>query len=327
MILCQIIVCGLAKFWILSHYLSMLKGKLDSGMLYIIVIMAAITTFAFYMVGGKFPKMFDPAGTPKNPGKQEIIFEQVPDPKKKNLQLQTFKVKNTCESKIAVDFLIDVSGSMGFNGGIKQTNEKNALKAFTDRMVDSSVVGIQTFSSGATDRVPLSYYKDVRSQVSATINGLTAGGATYTRDAFALTKQKLSSAISQDKFPGYKYFLIFITDGVPEADPPIFDDAHCEIIVPDSTLPGGKRCFAKIQDPRGTPTDSTNIGTEIKNAGVETYSLAITSQTSSDQQLLPYLTALMQNVASTPLTTHFYSSDNGSDLKTQLDSVFKDICT
>ena len=297
----------------------MQSGKLDSGMLYIIVIMLAITTFSFYLVGGKFPKMFDPAGPPSNPGKQKIIFPS--ESAKKNLQLQTFTVKNSCESKIAVDFLIDISGSMGFDGGIKQTNEKSALRAFTARMVDASVIGMQTFSKSTQEVVPISYYKDVRSQVDSTINSLPADGWTSTRSGFELVKQKLSAVLTQDKYPGYKYFLILITDGVPESEPLFTDADHCEVVVQDVER-NTPRCFAKIQDPR----IPSNLAADIKNSGVEIYSLALTSPHSSDRDLQPYLTKLLQDVASTPLSTHFYSSDNGTDLKTQLDSVFKDIC-
>ncbi len=292
-------------------------------MLFIVLIMASLVGLSFFMVGGSFPTM-TPSITPAtNTGKQEIVFSQVQDPGKKNLQLQTFTVKNSCESKIAVDFLIDISGSMAFDGGIKQTNEKNALNAFTARMLDSSVIGIQTFSKPdlVREKIPISLYKDVKSQVTNTIKSLPADGATSTRDALNLAKQKLSEAITQNKFPDYKYVLILITDGVPEAEPIRTDSASCLVVVQD-TERNVPRCFAKIQDPR-IPTD---VSAEIKSLGVEIYSLGITSPHSSDRLLQPYLTKLLQDVASTPLSAHFYSSDNGADLKTQLDSVFKDIC-
>jgi len=297
------------------------KGGINSGTLYVVVIMLLVTSLSFFLVGGNLFNMPTSPTPAAYPGKQEIVFSS--ESAKKNLQLQTFTVKNTCESKIAVDFLIDISGSMGFDNGIKQTNEKNAVKAFTSRMVDKSVIGIQTFSSPqlVRENVPLSYYKDSKAQVQNTINTLPADGATSTRDAFNLAKQKLSAAISQKKFPGYKYVIILLTDGIPEAEPIKTDSNSCEIVVQD-TERNVPRCFAKIQDPR-IPTD---ISAEIKGQGVEIYSLALTSPHSSDRALQPSLTKLLQDVASTPLSTHFYSSDNGQDLKTQLDSVFTDIC-
>ncbi|HVF69074.1 MAG TPA: hypothetical protein VNA13_00770, partial [Xanthomonadales bacterium] len=98
---------------------SLQKGKAKNGILFIVVIMATITSFAYLMMGGTLPDAPQATTTaPGNPGKQEIVFEQETNPGKKNLQLQTFKVKTTCEDKIAIDFLIDVSGSMDNNNKI-----------------------------------------------------------------------------------------------------------------------------------------------------------------------------------------------------------------
>lgn len=279
-------------------------------------------SFGFALTGGSiFNAPTSPTAT-NNPGKQEIVFSS--ESAKKNLQLQTFTVKNTCQQTLAVDFLIDISGSMKF--GDKQPKEKEALNAFTSRMGETSVIGIQTFSSNVYDNVQISYLKDVRNQVQSTISGLTADGATSTRDALKLAQQKLSAAITQKKFPGYKYSLVLLTDGVPEAAGLLpYDNQKCLVTVPDAAL-GGDRCFAKIQDPRGTPTDPTNIASQIKNLGVDIYSIGLTSENSSDKTLQPYLEALLQDVASQPLSTHYYTSLNGENLTNVLNNVLSSIC-
>lgn len=300
------------------------KGGLNNtGTLYIIAIMATITSFAFVMMGGTFPTTPDENRTPprKNPGKQEIIFDQVTDPGKKNLQLQTFSVKDACESRIAVDFLIDVSKSMSF--GNKLSEEKKALKAFTDRMVDDSVIGMQIFSSPNNVRevVPISKYKDVKANVQNAINSLNPNGATSTRTAMILARDKLAQAVSSGDFANYKYSLILITDGVPEADGLLpYNSDKCIAVVPDPTL--GERCFAKKEDPR----IPSNIATEIKNFGVDIYSIQITSNSSSDRELQPHLEKLMKDIASTPINEHYYTSFEGTGLTSILDKVFTDIC-
>ncbi len=301
------------------------KGRAKSGMLFIIAIMATLTSFSYLLMGGAIPD--SPESTTKKPeggGEQEIVFEQNADPGKKNLQLQTFKVKNSCEDKIAVDFLIDVSGSMA--NGNKQANEKNALNSFVNRMSDSSVIGIQVFSepNNVREVVPISYYKDVSQQVKNTINTLTASGATSTRSAFDLAKQKLTEVISQDKYPGYNYSLVFLSDGVPEAQGLIPNSQNCLVTAPyrdPITNITTTRCFARIQDPR-TPT---NIPEEIKLLGVDIYSIAITDP--QDQLMKNELLQLLRDVSSDPDSTYFAESVDGTDLKSILDNVMTSICS
>jgi uncharacterized protein YegL len=298
------------------------KGGINNtGTLYIIAIMATIISFGFLMMGGTFPvgPVADTSPPRENVGKQEIVFTQEPDPGKENLQLQTFTIKEQCESKIAVDFLIDVSGSMRF--GNKLNEEKAALKAFTDRMVDESVIGIQIFSNPNRVRevVPIGYYKDVKTQVQNTINSLVPDGATSTRDGMALARDKLSGAINANKFPDYKYSLVFLTDGIPETTNP--NETDC--IATATRDDGYRRCFARAQDPR----IPTNIATEIKNLGVKIYSINITSNEKSDVELAPHLESLLQDVASIPISDHYYTSFEGKGLTGILDKVFSDICS
>ncbi|HUQ85688.1 MAG TPA: VWA domain-containing protein [Candidatus Limnocylindrales bacterium] len=301
----------------------LLKGRANNGILFIVAIMATLTSFAFVLMGGVLPVAPEASvEAPKNTGEQEIQFEQNADPGKKNLQLQTFTVKNTCEDKLAVDFLIDVSGSMAF--GNKQVNEMNALNSFADRMSDTSVIGIQIFSDPTNVReiIPLSLFKDVKNEVRATINNLPASGATSTRSAFSLAKLKLTEAITKNRYPGYNYSLVFLSDGIPETI--MFESeknsTNCLATSPDPINIGATRCFARAQDPR-TPT---NIPEEIKLQGVDIYSIAITDP--KDQPMKTELLQLLQDVSSDPDSTYFYESVDGNDLTTILDYVLKSIC-
>ncbi|HVF69607.1 MAG TPA: VWA domain-containing protein, partial [Xanthomonadales bacterium] len=191
----------------------------------------------------------------------------------------------------------------------------------TARMTDSSVIGIQIFSTPSNVRevVPISFYKDVKQQVQNTINTLNPDGATSTRSGFELAKQKLGQVISQNKFPGYKYNLIFISDGVPEVQMPENqkNSQNCLVTAP---YQGNIRCFARAQDPR-TPT---NIPSEIKGLGVDIYSIGITD--SFDQPMKSELLQLMRDASSDPDSKYFYESIDGNDLTTVLDHVLKSIC-
>jgi len=293
-----------------------------NGILFVVAIMATITSFAYLMMGGTWPDAPQENTTSENPGKQDIVFEQVTDPAKKNLQLQTFTVKNACTDKIAVDFLIDVSGSMQQDGKIGKT--RTALRAFTDRMSDSSVIGMQIFSDpdNVKEIIPLGLYTGVKVQeVKNAITNLRARGSTSTRSGFKLAYEKLSQAIGQNKFPRYKYNLVFLSDGVPEIDGIVHNDANCLARAPI----GNKiRCFAKEQDPRGTPTDPEHIPSEIDTLGVDIYSIAITSR--FDAGLKEELLQLLRDVSSDPDSKYFYESIDGDNLTTVLDTVLKSIC-
>jgi hypothetical protein len=292
------------------------KGS-GAGSLYVIVILILLFIGAVMFTGGLAPSITNPTSgllpPSTTPGEQEIVFPSDATPQN-TLQMRSFSV-STCQQKTAVDFVIDVSGSMGFDNKIGK--ERDALTAFTNQLATNSVIGIQTFSTNVQEKIPISYYKDVKTQVQGTINGLQAGGWTSTRDAMNLAKQKLSDAITQNKFPGYQYSLILLTDGVPETQNP----KQCEVRVPDPQQ-GGTRCFAADQDPR-IPTD---LSADVKNLGVQIYSIGIYSTQTSDQALQPYLQALLQDVASKPLETHFYTTINADNLKQILNGLVQKLC-
>jgi hypothetical protein len=300
------------------------------GYLYVLVIMFIAIAAGTLLSGGFVP--VDPNGTGGPPtlepyfdqndyGKQKIILPSgamTPDPRG-NLQLKTFTV-NTCGQKTAILFVIDTSGSMSDDGKMQKTQE--ALRAFTKNLPGKTALGMITFSAQVQDRVPLDYYKNQKGQVAATITGLHADGWTTTRSALSRAKQILSEAITQNKFPGYKYSLVLMTDGVPEI--PQFPDQpkrQCIKEVYDPII-GGLRCFSVAQDPR-VPT---NLAKDIQNLGIGFYTIGIYSENSSDKQLKPYLEQLLKEISSQPLSTHYYSSPKADNLTKIFDDLVSNIC-
>lgn len=305
-----------------------LKGSKSPGIgyLYVLVIMFIAIAMGTVMSGGFVPvdpngpggpPTLEPYFDPNDYGKQQIILPSgalTPDPKG-NLQLKTFNV-NVCGQKTAMLFVIDTSGSMQFEDKMRKTQE--ALRAFTKDLPGKTALGMVTFSAQVQDRVPLSYYKEIKGQVATTINGLKPDGNTVTRSALQRAKQILSEAITKNKFPGYKYSLILMTDGVPEILPP----RTCYVEVPDPLTAPLQRCFAVEQDPR-VPT---NLATDIKNLGVDIYTIGIYSDNSSDRTLKPYLEKLLKEIPSQPIDTHYYSSPKAENLAKIFDNVVNNIC-
>jgi hypothetical protein len=310
------------------------KGSKSPGVgyVYVLALMFIAIVAASVLSGGMIPvDPNGPGGPPTLPpyygqegdnDQQQIILPSgalTPDPKG-NLQLKTFKV-NTCSQTAVIDFLIDTSGSMQYEG--KMDKLKKALKAFTKKMSKSSGVGMQTFSAVVKERVALGYYRDVKSNVQANIDSLQTDGWTRTRDGFKLAKQSINEAMQGKKFPGYKYYLVLMTDGVPELSPD--QTRHCEAEADDANLGGAKRCFAKEEDPRGTDLDGVDVSQDLKNLGVEIYSIGLfSSNFASDKALQPYLEKMLQDVASTPTSEHYFTDQQ--DLTKVFDKIFTSIC-
>jgi hypothetical protein len=238
---------------------------------------------------------------------------------KQNLQLETFGVDN-CGTNSVMLFVIDTSGSMSYDDKIG--HEKQALTYFTSNMGGLSAIGIDTFGGNpgdVTTQIPLSYYKDVKTQVPQVINGLTANGGTPTRDAMELAYNQLNQSISEEQYPNYQYNLILITDGVPEQLPP----RTCEEQTYDPRDAPLPRCFAEQED----PTIPTDISAEIRTLGVDVYAINVYSPSwPSDAYMFPYLSVMLEKVASEPSSTHYFVSVDGNNLSDVLQSINQSIC-
>lgn len=298
---------------IASKKWGFIKG---SGSLFTILIIGIIIVGANIMSGQiPWPKDNPDLGSDDNYFfKQTYVYPTV-DPKDKSnerLQLKTFQIK-TCAPKVVIDFLIDVSGSMLEHGKINAA--QSALSDFTQKLSGDSVIGIQTFSeTSANVLIPMNYYKNVKDQVRSQLYSLVPYGSTPTRDGFNLAKQELSSVIKTKVFSDYKYYLVFMSDGIPED---YNNDCEFSWINANNNQP---RCFARMQDPR----IPTNVPQDIKTLGVETFSIAITDD--ADRVAINYLESLMKDAASSPSATHYFASADGSNVNTILNNIFKDIC-
>jgi hypothetical protein len=298
------------------------------GYIYVLVIMFIAITAGTVLSGGNIPvDPTSPDGPPTLPpyfnaadyDTQKIVLPSgalTPDPQG-NLQLKTFKV-NTCGTTTAVMFLVDVSASMEDYGKMDKT--KAALSAFTKKFSKRTAVDFLTFSADTKERVPWGLYKDNKTEVDAAINDLKPEGWTSTRDGFKLALAKFQEAKDGNKFPGYHYNLILMTDGVPEIPPQ--RPRTCIAQFPDPYTAPAQRCFAKEEDPR-VPSD---LSAEIKRLGVQIYSVGIFSDLSSDILMEPYLKQLLQDIASPPLNTHYYSTMNANDINNILTNVFDQFC-
>lgn len=250
------------------------------------------------LAGGIFPKIIEPS-----PDAEEVI----PDPSsltpggKDSLQLKTFKFKK-CSGQVTVDLLLDRSGSMGDLTPSMQTKInrlKEAVLALTNKLSDSSIIGIQSFNSlSITDDVPISYYKDVKGVIPQKVNALTAGGSTPTHDALAFSLGKLKEALP--RFSDRKFNFVLVSDGAP---------------CPGVGCPGND---GQNQDPRlFTP----NPADEIKKLGVIVYTLGIFD---SAQTGNPALAELLKSIASKP--ENYYEAQTGDQTSKLLEAISTKIC-
>lgn len=247
-----------------------------------IVLLLALLGFVF--VGGiGTGNILSPAPAPS----ENIPIKPSDNSKDDSLQLKTIKFKQ-CGSTTAVGLLIDTSGSMVF--GSKMTDLKKGLTLFTSQFPDAGVIGMVSYSEGVNNLVDFSYYKDVKSKVSTSINSLYPIGGTYSKNAFIVMKQKLDAA--RAKFPGHQFNLVFISDGIPETAatnslcPGGLSGQYCS---PHRSVAGACRCFAEEQDP-------TDIANEVKKSGVRIFTVAYVDKEDAKQDSL--LQGLMRRVAS-----------------------------
>lgn len=273
----------------------------------LILLLGIIILGSIVLSGGIFPKQDLNA-----PGSDigGILVSQTPGPGYKNLQLNTLKFKQ-CQTDAAVDFLIDVSGSMSYEN--KMSDLKNALNIFGAVFPGGGTIAMQVFTSpdyippsGYRELIPFSYYQDVRSTFQRTVASLTPLSGTHTKDAFVFAKSKIEAAMRDPRFENKKFNLIFISDGVPETgarDKEGTDNKECKPLGPEDSEfctirrddPSQCRCFDTSQDP-------TTIANEIKQLRnksgdpVRIYSIGYVS--SEDDHFRPKLETLMKNVAS-----------------------------
>ena len=142
------------------------QKKRGLGFKIVIVLFLIVVGASALLTGGIFPKLTN--SVPPNQGQEYIPITPAPgeiNQSNDSLQLKTITFKG-CSGTVTVDFLLDRSGSMTRltpTGETKINRLKQAVLDLTGKLDDTSIVGIQSFSSGSiTNDVPVSYYKDVK---------------------------------------------------------------------------------------------------------------------------------------------------------------------
>jgi hypothetical protein len=332
-------------------FFTNLRG--DTGVAWIAVIMALLVFMGGYMVGGvpKFKPIpqgaeqyeltnNDKASTTNTSAMQlhEVSAKkkphEVPDPDKNkqnnaqddpNAAGQATPTPTTAPcSNIAVDFLVDNSASM-LNGS-KIARVKSLMQEYVRTLPDNALIGIQAFAEppkAATDIVGFTKVGPQRDNIITKIdNALNppSNAATYMREGFKLAQSKLAAAKSQNG--SYKFYLVLISDGVPEVD--VCENGHplggkCTFKSADNPNP---RNYDLGEDPTYTQLGQPNIPSAIKQIGVEIFSVGIFDE--GDQKVFSQLQTLLTNIASTQ--GNFYRVDNSGQLSNIFPQLAQNIC-
>ncbi len=282
------------------------KNPSIKGSITLVILIGIVILGAIYLVGGVLPHL-QQIDTGEQ-GRVVVIDEEQQDSgtDKEALRLRTIKFK-ACEERVAVDLLVDNSGSMG--GAGKLQGLKDALTLFTEKLPDESIIGMHSFNTKVQEKVPFGTYGDNKTQVKNAINTMNPNDATHTRDAFNVVNSRITAA--QQEYPDQEFALIFFSDGIPEATPRDCTPTQC---TPDSQ----SRCFQKNQD----PTQDPNIAQIIKDKNVKIYSIALLD--SEDTCYNSQLEGLMSSVASS--SESYYRTFNPDDLKNIYNQITFQIC-
>lgn len=208
------------------------KRKRDRGMVITFVILSMIVVTGVFYSGGVLPQV---AKMPFLTDREGILLEENDSENgQPNLQINTLPFITTtltptglpptaspipseqpCSDRVAVDLVLDTSGSMSFGGGEKMANLKSGVLAFMNLQQDDNIIGAQRFASNVSDVFPIDRYSVNRSIIPNAINGLSPAGGTDMTGGLTLARQRINEA--QARFPGYSWTIIFFSDGEPSA--------------------------------------------------------------------------------------------------------------
>lgn len=178
------------------------------------------------------PKIVEkPQSSPTNTFR---VSEEATNSAEHTLQLRTIQFPSPSPScnpgkKVALDLLLDTSGSMG--APISKLNGlKDAVNNFAINLQPNDVIGVQEFSSpgrlsgcsGAVCTViAIDTYGNNKANFEVALNGLVPHYQTYMRDALTFARERIAEA--KVSFPDREWVLIFFSDGLPvprdEQDP------------------------------------------------------------------------------------------------------------
>jgi hypothetical protein len=214
-----------------------------------------------------------------------------------------------CQNQpVAVDLLIDTSGSMCLPGGSstgcpnpsaqsKIAALKNAVLGFVQNLQPDDVIGIQEFNTNAANLVTPDLVSNNIGLVNAVIPPIYGLGQTYTRDGFEVAIQQINAR--KPLFPNHQWYFIFLSDGVPETT-----------IRPDET-----------QNPLNPP----NLANQIKQQNIRIFSIGLNLEVFGPQGY-EYATNLMKGIASSPTDANFYDTPTASQLNQIYQEIANKIC-
>ena len=263
------------------------RGSITIALLIGIVIVGAV-----YFVGGIFPKVEH-----IDIGEQgrRVVIDTEADPAtgaaEDALRLRTIKFK-PCSETAAVDFLLDRTSSMTLrtpSGEQKMDVLKDAVISFIDNLSDSSVIGVQYFSSADIGNLIEIQLKKDAGDYAAQIRALPPLGNTPTHDGLAYAYNRLQNGVP--KYPEREFAFIFVSDGQP---------------VPPT------------QDPRLFNPDPSQ---QIKDLGVEVYSIGILDQR---QIASGQMKDMLTHIASSP--ENVFISPDGQDLEKIVNQIGQELC-
>ena len=296
------------------------RRRFLSGQFGVFVILVLIFIGAFTLVGGFLPTK-DSESKDLQIGSLEGFEEGGVNPA---LQLRTLKFGGassaepppaSCTETVALDFLLDLSSSMADytpTGEKKVERLKESVISITSELNDNTVLGIQSFRGYSSfckqgtpcgdlvfsETIPVSYYKDVKDTIEDKIKALNVRGNTPTYLALKFSFEKLLEALPN--FPDRKFHFIFISDGQP---------------VPSHGS-------SNSQDPRD---HNPNPADQIKDMGIEVYTLAVYNSDQEKNSKNSPLTKLMISIASKP--ENFFQSGTADDLEETLRAIAEKVCS
>lgn len=263
----------------ISYFIALLFGVIIAG--------------SIVMSNGIFPAY------PQNP-LERIRYEisKKVDGKKRqpNLQLQYLRVK--CDRNVAVNFLIDTSGSM--REGNKIAGVQAALRSFAEDFPGDGVISMQTFSDRIVEDVTAAEYGAAAEDFDAAVAALQPQSGTRTRDGFSFALQRMNTA--RLRYPNHEFHLIVISDGIPE------------------TSENNRRLGKNHQyDPSQDPSD---VAAAAKQVGITVHAVALEDTLDAEQNKRHQ--AIMKAAASS--SDDFYSASEEVELPGTLTKISKKMC-
>lgn len=239
----------------------------------ILFIMIPVTFFALLLVGGLGPRKTGLSIVP------DTNFYTLSDSgersEEKTLQMKALLPNaSNCanKGKIAVNLLLDNSGSMNAKNGNRIAKLREAVIAFAANLSDEDVIGAQKFNTDPGNLIDINTWAKNKATFNGIISKLGPKGGTQMKKGFNFSMGKITPVRSQ--YPNHKWVLILVSDGkpnpYPEEDPrkiAVGIKSQIQIItvgIDLDELAGADKDLAKevLRETASTPADFYNTSTD-----------------------------------------------------------------